>query len=190
MPAHNGSREPRGPMLYLIGREIPQDGALGPSRVDLTSCAYFLANQLHVLLTAAAYVLMQELPMRAARTKLARAQVSTLCDAPLKIGDRVSAAVRRIVLAHARDLPLRIRPGVSPTPPTKPQDSPRPASAPSDRASAPSRVDLRLSKRDNSSTVGCLVNNPGWAGHGSSFRGASHGSGRPTTTRFGWLRRP
>ena len=52
-----------------------------------------------MLLTAAAYVLMQELRLRAARTKLARAQVSTLRDAFLKIGTRVSSAsVRRIVL--------------------------------------------------------------------------------------------
>ncbi|MGH3849261.1 MAG: IS1380 family transposase [Pseudonocardiaceae bacterium] len=66
--------------------------------IDRTSCSRFLANQLRVLLTAAAYVLMQELRLRAARTKLARAQVSTLRDAVLKIGARVTTSVRRIVL--------------------------------------------------------------------------------------------
>jgi hypothetical protein len=45
--------------------------------IDRTSCPRFLANQLRVLLTAAAYVLMQELRQRTAGTSLARAQVST-----------------------------------------------------------------------------------------------------------------
>jgi hypothetical protein len=66
--------------------------------IDRTSCSRFLANQLRVLLTAAAYVLMQELRLRAARTKLARAQVSTRRDALLKIGTRLRVSVRRIVL--------------------------------------------------------------------------------------------
>jgi hypothetical protein len=66
--------------------------------IDRTSCSRFLANQLRVLLTAAAYVLMQELRLRAARTKLSRAQVPTLRDALLKIGARVQSSVRRIVL--------------------------------------------------------------------------------------------
>lgn len=73
--------------------------------IDRTSCSRFLANQLRVLLTAAAYVLMQELRLRAARTKLARAQVSTLRDAFLKIGTRVSASVRRIVLHMPESFP-------------------------------------------------------------------------------------
>jgi len=66
--------------------------------IDRTSCSRFLANQLRVLLTAAAYVLMQELRLRAARTKLARAQVSTLRDCLLKVGARVRSSVRRILL--------------------------------------------------------------------------------------------
>ena len=36
--------------------------------IDRTSCSKFLANQFRVLMTAAAYVLMQELRLRAART--------------------------------------------------------------------------------------------------------------------------
>ena len=74
--------------------------------IDRTSCSRFLANQLRVLLTAAAYVLMQELRLRAARTKLARAQVSTLRDALLKIGARVSTSVRRIVLHMPASFPF------------------------------------------------------------------------------------
>ena len=44
-------------------------------QIDRTSCQTFSANQLRVLLTAAAYVLMQELRLRAADTACARAQV-------------------------------------------------------------------------------------------------------------------
>ncbi len=73
--------------------------------IDRTSCSRFLANQLRVLLTAAAYVLMQELRLRAARTKLARAQVSTLRDGLLKIGARVQSSVRRIVLQLPASFP-------------------------------------------------------------------------------------
>lgn len=66
--------------------------------MDRTSCPSFWANQLRVLLTAAAYVLMQEIRQRAARTSCARAQVSTLRDRLLKIGARVVESVRRIVV--------------------------------------------------------------------------------------------
>jgi hypothetical protein len=66
--------------------------------IDRTSCPRFLANQLRVLLTAAAYVLMQELRRRAAGTSLARAQVSTLRERLFKLGARLERSVRRIVL--------------------------------------------------------------------------------------------
>ena len=66
--------------------------------IDRTSCSRFLANQLRVLLTAAAYVLMQELRGRAAGTSLARAQVRTLRERLLKLGARIEASVRRLVL--------------------------------------------------------------------------------------------
>jgi len=66
--------------------------------IDRTSCSRFWANQLRVLLTAAAYVLMQELRLRAARTSCARAQVQTLRERLIKIGARVVESVRRIVL--------------------------------------------------------------------------------------------
>ena len=58
-------------------------------QIDRTSCTHFSANQLRVLLTAAAYVLMQELRLRAARTACARTQVTWLRDRLLKLGVHV-----------------------------------------------------------------------------------------------------
>jgi hypothetical protein len=66
--------------------------------IDRTSCSRFWANQFRVLMTAAAYVLMQELRHRAAGTVCDRAQVSTLRERLIKIGVLVEASVRRIVL--------------------------------------------------------------------------------------------
>jgi Transposase DDE domain group 1 len=66
--------------------------------IDRTSCSSFLANQLRVLLTAAAYVLMQELRLIARRGECARAQVSTLRERLLKLGVWVERSVRRVVL--------------------------------------------------------------------------------------------
>jgi Transposase DDE domain group 1 len=63
-----------------------------------TSCTSFLANQLRVLLTAAAYVLWQELRLRARVGEFATAQVSTLRERLLKLGVWVESSVRRIVL--------------------------------------------------------------------------------------------
>jgi hypothetical protein len=51
-----------------------------------------------VLLTAAAYVLVQQLRLRAARTACARAQVTTLRDRLLTLGVHVVVSVRHIVL--------------------------------------------------------------------------------------------
>ncbi len=66
--------------------------------IDRTSCTRFLANQLRGFLTAAAYVLFQELRLRAARTALRSAQVSTLREQLMKLGAWVESSVRRIVL--------------------------------------------------------------------------------------------
>lgn len=74
--------------------------------IDRTSCSSFLANQFRVLLTAAAYVLFQELRRRAARTSCARAQVSTLRERLLKVGAQVVASVRRVVLHLPETFPL------------------------------------------------------------------------------------
>jgi len=67
-------------------------------QIGRTSCCRFWPNQLRVLLTAAAYVLMQELRLRAARTACARAQVTTLRERLLKLGVHVVVSVRRLVL--------------------------------------------------------------------------------------------
>jgi len=67
-------------------------------QIGRTSCGRFWANQLRVLLTAAAFVLMQELRLRAARTVCARTQVTGLRDRLLKLGVQVVVSVRRIVL--------------------------------------------------------------------------------------------
>lgn len=66
--------------------------------IDRTSCSRFLANQLRGLLTAAAYVLYQELRLHAARTALRAAQVSTLREHLCKLGAWIESSVRRIVL--------------------------------------------------------------------------------------------
>ena len=58
-----------------------------------------------MLLTAAAYVLLQELQLRAEGTALARAQVGRLRLVLLKIGARVTRSVRRIVLHLPRAHP-------------------------------------------------------------------------------------
>ena len=63
-----------------------------------TSCSRFWANQFRVLLTVAAYALMQELRWQAKPTKLARAQVSTLREQLFKLSARLEQSVRRIVI--------------------------------------------------------------------------------------------
>ena len=76
-------------------------------QIDRTSCCRFWANQLRVLLTAAAYVLMQELRLRAAGTACARTQVTWLRDRLLKLGVQVVRSVRRLVLHLPRATPQR-----------------------------------------------------------------------------------
>jgi len=76
-------------------------------QIDRTSCSRFWANQFRVLLTAAAYVLMQELRLRARRTGCARAQVSTLRERLFKIGAWVEVSARRIVLHLPASFPFK-----------------------------------------------------------------------------------
>lgn len=66
--------------------------------LDRTSCPRFWANQFRVLLTAAAYALMQEIRRQARRTTLARAQVTTLREHLFKLSARIEESVRRIVV--------------------------------------------------------------------------------------------
>ena len=74
--------------------------------IDRTSCSRFWANQFRVLLTAAAYVLMQELRLAAAGTNCARAQVWTLRERFLKLGARVVASARRMVIHLPQSFPF------------------------------------------------------------------------------------
>ena len=67
----------------------------------------FGANQLRVLLTAAAYALLQELRLAARGTAWARAQVATLRLELLKIGVQVIVSVRRFVLRLPASFPFR-----------------------------------------------------------------------------------
>ena len=70
-----------------------------------TSCTRFWANQLRITLTAAAFVLCQELQWHADQTALRGAQVSRLRQALITIGVHVVRSVRRIVLHFPRSHP-------------------------------------------------------------------------------------
>lgn len=75
---------------------------------DRTSCHEFVPNQFRVLLSAAAYVLLQQLREQAlAGTELAEAQVPTIRNKLLKIGALVKRSVRRIVLHLAGGYPMQ-----------------------------------------------------------------------------------
>ncbi|MBX5459775.1 MAG: IS1380 family transposase [Steroidobacteraceae bacterium] len=76
-------------------------------QIDRTSCTSFLANQLRVLITAAAYLLMQEVRLAAKGTSCERAQVSTLRDRLIKLGAWIETSVRRIVLHLPKNTPHR-----------------------------------------------------------------------------------
>jgi Transposase DDE domain group 1 len=76
-------------------------------QIGRTSCSDFLANTFRVLLTAAAYALMQEMRLHLSPTRHARAQVSTLREHFLKLGAQVIVTVRRIVLHLPQAFPYR-----------------------------------------------------------------------------------
>lgn len=76
-------------------------------QIDRTSCTKFLANQFRVLMCAAAYVLMQELRLKASGTSLANAQVSTLRNKLLKQAVWLKKSVRRYVLHLPDTAPWR-----------------------------------------------------------------------------------
>jgi hypothetical protein len=75
--------------------------------IDRTSCTRFFANQFRVLLCAAAYVLLQELRLRARRTGFALAQVSTLRERLLKLAVWIERSTRRLVLHLPDSAPWR-----------------------------------------------------------------------------------
>lgn len=71
--------------------------------VDRTSCSSFLANQVRVLLTAAAYVLFQELRIATRE----RSMVATLRLRLLKIGATIVESTRRIVVSMPASHPWK-----------------------------------------------------------------------------------
>ena len=75
---------------------------------DRTSSYWFSTNQFRLLLSSAAYVLMESLRRLGLKdTDLANAQVSTIRTKLLKIGARVKASVRRVVFHLASGYPLQ-----------------------------------------------------------------------------------
>ena len=89
-------------VLHLV-KQVKELHAL---EIDRTSCTRFRANQFRVLLTAAAYALMQELRLQAALTDCARAQVWTLRERFLKLGARVMVSMRRLVVHLPQSFPF------------------------------------------------------------------------------------
>jgi hypothetical protein len=75
--------------------------------LDRLSCSRFLGNQFRLLLTAAAYVLVQALRLHAAGTAWATAQATTLRERVLKVAVWVERSVRRIVLHLPAAFPWR-----------------------------------------------------------------------------------
>jgi Transposase DDE domain group 1 len=77
--------------------------------LDRLSCSRFLGNQFRLLLTAAAYILVQALRLHAAGTSCATAQATTLRERLLKVAVWVTQSVRRIVLHLPTSFPLAAR---------------------------------------------------------------------------------
>ncbi len=74
-------------------KELKNDLAM-----DRTSCSRFTANQFRLLLTLAAYLLMQSVAERTSELHLLKAQMATLRDRLLKVAVRVRSSVRRVSL--------------------------------------------------------------------------------------------
>ena len=75
---------------------------------DRTSCHSFVANQFRLLLSSAAYVLLESLRRLGLEgTELARAQAGTIRLKLLKIGARITFSVRRVILHLAGGYPLK-----------------------------------------------------------------------------------
>lgn len=75
--------------------------------IDRTSCTRFFANQFRVLLCAAAYVLLQELRLKAKHTGFALAQVTTLRERLLKLAVWIERSTRRLVFHLPDSAPWR-----------------------------------------------------------------------------------
>ena len=76
--------------------------------IDRTSCTGFVANQVRVAMTAAAYLLYQELRWQLRKTELKRAQVGRLRTVLLKVSARVVESVRRVVFHLPTSYPFEV----------------------------------------------------------------------------------
>jgi len=75
---------------------------------DRTSSHDFMANQFRLILSSAAYILIDSLRRLGLEgTELSRAQSGTIRDKLLKIGTRVTVSVRRIVFHYSTGYPYQ-----------------------------------------------------------------------------------
>jgi len=103
--------DPRGLYEDVYCQRGDMENRIKEQQLDLfagrTSCHRFLANQFRLLLSAAAYVLVQALRRTAlAGTGLGRAQVGTIRLRLLKVAARVVVSARRVVFHLASSYPL------------------------------------------------------------------------------------
>lgn len=77
-------------------------------RIDRTSCSKFTANQFRVLLTLAAFMLTQEVRVKARLTQFARATVDRLRLSLIKVAARVTSSVRRILIELPEAYPFKL----------------------------------------------------------------------------------
>lgn len=104
----------RGDLVWQSAVERGEELASSPTlcrlenRADRTSCQGWWANQFRLLLSSAAYVLMETVRRVGLRgTELARAQVSTIRLKILKIGTVIVRNTRRIRLFFSSAYPLQ-----------------------------------------------------------------------------------
>ena len=108
----NLSGDPQGLYDDLYCQRGDMENRIKEQQLDLfagrTSCHEFLANQFRLLLSSAAYVLIESLRRLGLKgTELAKAQAGTIRLKLLKIGARIRCSVRRIVLHLAGGYPLK-----------------------------------------------------------------------------------
>ncbi len=108
----NLAGDPQGLYDDLYCQRGDMENRIKEQQLDLfagrTSCHEFLANQFRLLLSSAAYVLIESLRRLGLKgTELAKAQAGTIRLKLLKIGARISCSVRRVVLHLAGGYPLK-----------------------------------------------------------------------------------
>ncbi len=108
----NLAGDPQGLYDDLYCQRGDMENRIKEQQLDLfagrTSCHDFLANQFRLLLSSAAYVLIESLRRLGLKgTELAKAQAGTIRLKLLKIGARISCSVRRVVLHLAGGYPFK-----------------------------------------------------------------------------------